>query len=274
MIYARKILELLENRAFESISFFEGSYESVIYDGDNAIVVMDNGEKLTTKLLIAADGKNSSLYNLLEKKKSSYDYKQLAITGTIEHNNHHNFIAIERFLSNGPFAMLPLYGGYHSSIIWADSKKNIEYFFSLSQTQQEQELQYRAGLYFENPKIKETLQSFPLSLNYAKNNVYKNTIFIGDAAHGIHPLAGQGFNLSLRDIKELTQMIEELKFSNMNLGDDAFVKEFYARRKNDVFSLVFATHSLNTIFTNKNPFIKKSRQFALQQANKSSFIKR
>jgi 2-octaprenyl-6-methoxyphenol hydroxylase len=276
MMFADVILKKITQKVLENNHIdvhYESSFRELNIEENQAHFKI-NGDDVSADLLIAADGRSSTVKKLLEQKTKKHDYHQVALTGTIEHDNHHNFIALERFLSNGPFAILPLHGGQHSSIVWADSKKNMEYFLSLSKDDLLKEVKKRAGKYFKNAKFAEDLQSYPLNLIYSKNNVAPRTIIIGDAAHGIHPLTGQGFNLAVRDVKELVRLISDNRFKEEKIGNSDFINEFYKNRKLDIFSIIFLTHNINRVFTSKNPLIKFGRKMALKVADKIPVAKK
>ena len=215
-----------------------------------------------------------SLEKNLNLKTYFHDYGQTAIVGSLKHDNNHNNIAVERFLTSGPYAMLPLSGGKETSIVWTERTKDAENFLKLDKEEIEKEISKLSQGYLENPKVIGKLQYFPLNMVYSSQNIYHRVILLGDSAHGMHPLAGQGFNVAVRDIKSLDKIISYLRFSGQNdVGCEDVVREFYQNRKFDIFSLISATHAINAIFSNNLPILRKARKYGILAADKLPFIK-
>ena len=262
------------NEHGDNIDFYHDFTCSDIKYKQNSVDLTTKELTLSAKLLIAADGRNSKIRNDLALKTHFHDYQQTALAATISHQNHHKNIAVERFLTNGPFAMLPLQNGYKTSIVWTETKNEAAKILALPHSEIENILAEKTKNYLSTPKLEHKLQSFPLNLVYAPQNNFHRTILIGDAAHGMHPLAGQGFNVALRDIK----IIDEILLSDkINLSQDCgraeLIKKFYQERKFDILSLVSSTHGINFIFSNNNIILKKTRKIGLKLADRIPALK-
>lgn len=268
-----KLYQYLVKYAKNLDFYSEFDCTEIKYNQDNVEIIAAQA-KLTAKLLIAVDGRNSKIRNNIPLTTYSHDYKQVAFAATLKHSNHHQNIAVERFLPNGPFAMLPLKTGYETSIVWTETNSEAQKLLALNNAALTEILTRKTQNYLSQPQICGQLQSFPLNLVYTPQNTYHRTILIGDAAHGMHPLAGQGFNLALRDIKTIDEIIAKNQINLISdYGKAEIIREFYQKRKFDIYSLVSATHALNFIFSNNHPILRPGRKIALKLANKLPQIK-
>lgn len=219
------------------------------------------------KLIIAADGKNSFIKNLFSIKSYQCDYKQLASVFNINHTRPHNNTAYECFYPNGPLAILPLKSPNISSIVWTEKLEMKELFEDGNHTLLENILQERFYDFHGEINIISKINYYPLSLKLSKAYYHKQIVFIGDSLHYLHPIAGQGFNLSLRDIYSLYELIE--KYINYGLGYNSLLllEEFYRVRSKDNYSMAFITDGLNRLFSNNNQLIKSVRNTGLEIVN-------
>jgi 2-octaprenyl-6-methoxyphenol hydroxylase len=220
-----------------------------------AEVTLDNGQTLKTKLVVAADGSQSSIRKLLDIQALEYDYKQTAITANVSTERPHQNWAYERFTDTGPIALLPL-SENRSSLVWtvntgheqAILKSDDDEFLNLLQ----QRFGYRLGRF---TKVGQR-NSYPLKLVQADQAIQQRIVLIGNAAHSLHPIAGQGFNLGLRDVAVLADIICQ----QMNdCGDIRGLTDYHHWRINDQDNVIKTTNNLVHLFSNDNFFLGHAR---------------
>lgn len=258
----------------EDIQLFEENEISYITNEPyNVTARLKDGKELKAKLLIAADGRNSFVRDLLNIQTESEDYNQHAIIFDIKHESDHFGIAIENFYPGGPFAILPKKGKHFSSIVWSTSTDMIDLLNQASKEEISMIISDKINPHLGKANVVSSFKSYPLSLTIAKETIKKRAVLIGDSAHSIHPIAGQGFNLGLRDIISLTNLIINQKKLGLDIGSDLMLKTFCKERKWDIKLMANATHGINDIFA--STFIPKKilRKLGMRMINKSSILK-
>ena len=227
-----------------------------------SILTLDSGKNISAKLTIIADGKNSKIAELLGIASYKKDYQQLAFVFNIKHQKSHNHCAYEIFYPSGPFALLPLADLHQSAIVWAES--TVDHNLDLNtQDFLEQLLQERCAETHGNCKIISQIKAFPLSLSYIKEYFKGRTVFIGDCLHYIHPIAGQGYNLSLRDIETITGLLIEYKQLGLDIGSATLLDNFTKQRKPHNLLMINFTDKLTDLFSNSNPLLSSGRKIGL-----------
>jgi 2-octaprenyl-6-methoxyphenol hydroxylase len=227
---------------------------------------LDDGTSHTTALLIAADGRNSVARRIAKIKSTNIDYHQSSIVFTVRHKNPHRGVAYEQFTPGGPIASLPMKGN-QSSIVWSEDKEVVKSLMQLDDEDFAAAASYRLNDCLGKMVIISDRKVFPLSLNYADTIIGDRFAMVGDAAHGLHPIAGQGFNLGLRDIANLTEEISRARRLGLDIGSFETLRSYQATRRLDNFSLVAATDGLNRLFSNKNKFVRSIRSNGLDAVN-------
>ena len=220
--------------------------------------------KLTTRLLVAADGTQSKVRELAGIGVSRSDYQQSAIIANVSTEKPHNNEAFERFTDTGPIALLPL-SDNRCSLVWTHDTQQgssiVEQTMALSDAdfldKLGKEFGYRLGRFTKVGKR----SSFPLALVTAEKNTAKRTVVIGNAAHTMHPVAGQGLNLALRDVAVLADLIA--RYGNDDAGSDALLEAYEAQRAEDLKNTVRYTDSLVRLFSNDNFLLGHARAGAL-----------
>ena len=213
-------------------------------------------------------------------KETKSIYNQEAYVTQILHKKNHNNIALEKFLPGGPLAVLPMKkykNNYRSAIIWSDEKATSRSRLRASKTSPEMisyELERHCYNWLGEIKIQGLANVFSLELIKPKNIVSERLVLMGDAAHSIHPIAGQGFNLSLRGMERFSEMCAKRAALGLDIGSIKFLKEYEKSRKIDIMTLINATHGLNELFRNSTPYIKAFRRLGLSAVNKTPFLKR
>ncbi|WP_253299787.1 2-octaprenyl-6-methoxyphenyl hydroxylase [Wolbachia endosymbiont of Chironomus riparius] len=254
--------------------FSPHSYQIVTCDSGYVEVALDDQKKLTSQLFICAEGKSSKIPELFSMPKIKFNYKQSSIVCNVKHELHHENLAVERFFSDGPFAILPMKGGYLSSIVWTSSCEIAEMLMSLSDEEFIVELKKRFGSYLGEIELLGTRGVYPLSFSFVKR-LYKNRVLlIGDAAHAIHPVAGQGLNLGIRDVESVIRHAANAKVSGIDIGSNYLLQKISRDRLFDNVSMALATDGLNRVFSNRIFCIKVLRNFGLMIVENSSLLKK
>lgn len=226
-------------------------------------ITLECGKTLSAPLLIGADGKFSRIRDWLGIEAKTHNYHQTGIVCTIKHEIDHEGLAQERFLHTGPFAALPMHGGYHSSLVWTESDYVAPQYLHMDDEKFLAEIQYRMGDYLGKLSLASERFSYPLKLVHAKSYAKNRTILIGDAAHAIHPLAGQGFNLGIRDIEKLTGILVNQRRLGLDIGAQDCLKTYQELRNFDALSLIAITDGLNRLFACKNPLVTTARRMGM-----------
>ena len=241
---------------------------------DTKVVLELNGNvQIEAGLLIAADGKNSFIrhkcgINIQEKK-----YNQVGIVADIKHTKPHYGIAIEKFLPNGPFAMLPKKDGYTTSIVWSEKSSLWEQMSEWPEKDIFEMIQLRFGNHFGATTLGSHIKAFPLSMTNSNRYVDNNIAFIGDAAHSLHPIAGQGFNLAIRDIYTLSSLIQNQIDQGLQLNDNAMLQAYNKNRFLDSSIMVSICDELNAIFSNNAPILRELRRIGISAINNMPVLK-
>ncbi len=241
--------------------------QNIARTASHVTVSLDN-QDLNAPLLIAADGRNSSLRELAKINCLTKNYNQKAIVTSFAHERPHNGVAYQYFYAGGPLALLPLTGN-RMSIVWSDGASAIDAAMALPETDFVCELQRRMNQLLGDIVLCGPRQSFPLSLQIAQRYTDHRLALIGDAAHAIHPLAGQGLNLGLRDIAALIELLHAAKGRGLDLGT-APLQDYEAWRINDAKLLSATTDILNQLFSNDIAPLRHARRIGLSMVNNLS----
>ncbi len=230
--------------------------------------IKTNLDKLSIKssLNIAADGKNSFVRNFYKTPFFVKDYKKSALVVTFTHSESHQNTAFEFFYKNGPLAILPMQksdGEFTSSIIWTNTNKYLNEISKLNNRMFVSLLIKQTQFSIGNIKRIINKQVFPLSAHLNSKFYNERTIYIGDSAHSFHPIAGQGWNLGMKDIKNLVRLVSKYKSLGIELGDQFFCKEYHNDNFYNAYRLYQLTDKLDSIFKNQNPIISFCRSFGL-----------
>ncbi len=249
-------------------------YKDVEFNHNNVVTTLDSGQKLSSKLIIAADGRKSNIRRLANIKSTNYDYKQTGIVCTVKHEKEHNGIAVEKFLPAGPFAILPMNNKRHSSLVWTEPSDLAPIYLKMNDKEFIEQIAIRFSGYLGKLELASERFAYPLSLNLAKNYTANRMALIGDAAHGMHPIAGQGLNLGIRDIPVLSKLISNAKSLGQDIGSELVLNEYARTRKFDNVSLLATTDALTRLFSNNILPIKIARRVCLAAVNKVNDVKK
>ena len=233
---------------------------------NNGVTANINGEKYRFDLCIAADGRNSITRDTAGITTQSWPYDQTAFVSVIEHTLPHDNIAFEHFTTSGPIAFLPM-NGNKSSLVWSINNIAADDLDSLTNEEFCEVLQSRFGNYLGDLKITNRLWKYPLSAQYAKSYFATRLALAGDAAHSIHPVAGQGLNLGIRDCETLNQLIKDQINLGLDIGSKVMLEKYQKQRMFDNATMLGITDTLVNAYSNSNPILGFIRSQALGVAN-------
>lgn len=231
-------------------------------NGHQARIVLENGQKYAADLVIGADGRHSLTRDEAGIPLYGWDYDQTAIVCTLSHAKPHNNVAVEHFLPGGPLATLPM-TGQRSSIVWTEKKETADTLMQMSEKNFTSELQDKVQGWLGTVKLTGPRFAYPLSLTHAAKYTAPRFALIGDAAHGIHPVAGQGFNLGMGDIGALLSELTRAASLGLDLGDPSVLRAYEKKRKFANGNMVLLTDMLDRIFSNANPPLAAVRRLGL-----------
>ncbi|WP_376745731.1 ubiquinone biosynthesis hydroxylase [Sinorhizobium psoraleae] len=231
--------------------------------GEHAVVVtLGGGETIETRLLVACDGVRSKLREAAGIKVVEFDYGQSGIVTTVEHERPHEGTAEEHFLPAGPFATLPLKNN-RSSLVWTESTFDAERLVKADDFLFEEELERRFGHRLGHLKVVGGRRAFPLGLTLARDFVAPRFALAGDAAHGIHPISGQGLNLGFKDVAALAETIVDADRLGLDIGSLAVLERYQSWRRFDTFRMGVTTDVLNRLLSNDITPIRIARDVGL-----------
>jgi 2-octaprenyl-6-methoxyphenol hydroxylase len=220
--------------------------------GDHGVVVaLEDGRKLSAPLLVAADGRNSRTREAAGINVARWKYDHQAIVSVLRHERPHDHVAYEIFYPTGPFALLPMNddaGGHRSAIVWSVPNDDAAGWLSLNDEDFAAEAQAAMGGFLGKVEMLAPRSSFPLGFHHAAQITAQRLALDGDAAHAIHPNAGQGLNLGFRDVAALAQVLVEGARLGLDLGDRQLLDRYQRWRSLDALSVAFATDSLTRIY--------------------------
>ena len=274
MVENRFLVDALVAKAKElAIDLRAGAVSGFENAARTADVVLDNGEKITTRLLVGADGGKSRIREHAGIASHGWDYDQSAIVTTVAHERDHNGRAEEHFLPAGPFAILPL-TGRRCSIVWTESTREAERIVTLPDEEFHAELEKRFGLHLGELSIVGPRRAFPLGLFTARRFIGDRLALIGDAAHIIHPIAGQGLNMGLRDVAALAEAIADAARLGLDIGAPDVLERYQRWRRFDTLTMGVATDGLNRLFSNHSDVLRLARDIGLGLVERMPPLKR
>ncbi|HZP21189.1 MAG TPA: ubiquinone biosynthesis hydroxylase [Bauldia sp.] len=239
---------------------------------DRVTVRLDRGT-IDARLLVAADGVRSRLRDLAGIRTVAVDYGQAGIVVTVEHERPHGGRAEEHFLPAGPFAILPLRGN-RASLVWTEARANAERLVAADAPTFQRALERRFGHRLGKVTPVGPARAFPLGLTLARSFVKPRFALVGDAAHGIHPIAGQGLNLGYRDAAALAETIVDADRLGLDIGALSVLERYERWRRFDTVEMGLVTDGLNRLFSNDNPLVRLVRDVGLGIVDRLPGLKR
>jgi len=246
--------------------------EALEVSSEKATVTTANGRNWETRLVVAADGGRSSLRDMAGIKTSKWDYGQSGIVTTVAHERPHNGRAEEHFLPAGPFAILPLKGN-RSSLVWAERTADADALIAGDDMVFELELERRFGHHLGALHLDGPRRAFPLGLTLARDFIKPRLALAGDAAHGIHPIAGQGLNLGFKDVAALAETIVEAARIGLDIGSLPVLERYQVWRRFDTFQMGVTTDILTRLFSNDITPVRMARDFGLSVVDRLPSLK-
>jgi 2-octaprenyl-6-methoxyphenol hydroxylase len=220
--------------------------------GDHGVAVaLEDGRVLAAPLLVAADGRNSATREAAGIRVARWKYDHQAIVSVIRHEEPHDHVAYEIFFPGGPFALLPMNDAgktHRSAIVWSVPEEDAAGWLALNDDEFAAEAEAAMGGFLGKIAMLAPRSSFPLGFHHAAQMIDKRLALVGDAAHAIHPIAGQGLNLGFRDVAALAQVLVEGARLGLDLGDQQLLKRYQRWRSLDALSVAFATDTLTRVY--------------------------
>jgi 2-octaprenyl-6-methoxyphenol hydroxylase len=235
---------------------------SLTVTAGKAVARLADGEEISAALVIAADGRDSPLRSQMGVQVIGWSYPQTGIVATVEHERPHNGVAYEHFLPSGPFAILPMTGN-RSSLVWTEDKTKAPGLLALDKCGFNDELARRFGAHLGATKSAGPRWSYSLSFHLARDFVRPRFALAGDCAHGIHPIAGQGLNLGLKDAAALAEVLLDAGRLGRDIGALDTLKRYERWRRFDSFALAASTDALNRLFSNDIAPLRHLRDLGL-----------
>lgn len=235
-------------------------------------VTLSDGAVIHAALLCACDGGASPIRRMAKIDVVRWSYEQSGLVTTIAHERPHHGRAEEHFLPSGPFAILPLPGD-QSSIVWSERNENVEGLLSLDDEDLLAEIEKRFGLKLGAISMRMRPKAWPLNFQMARHFIAPRIALVGDAAHVIHPIAGQGLNLGLEDIAVLAELITEQATLGLDLGAHDMLETYERARRTPTVAMAVVTDGLNRLFSNDHPALRAMRDFGLGLVDRMPSLK-
>ncbi len=242
-------------------------------DGFCATVTLGDGGALEAPLLIAADGKRSGLRERAGIECIGWSYPQAGIVTTVAHSKPHGGRAVQHFLPAGPFAILPLKGD-RSSIVWTEERERAREILALDETAFLAELSTRFGAKLGEIAVAGPVQSFPLDFQLARSFIADRLALVGDAAHAVHPLAGQGLNIGFRDVAALAETVVDATRLGLDIGTAPVLERYERWRRFDSVFSATAMDGLNRLFSSDSAPLRALRDLGLGIVDRAPALKR
>lgn len=267
-----RLMELAESLDVKIL--FDSEIDSInqLNSSDKISVGIINSGSLEVDLLIGADGSESRTRQLMNLNVKKHNYSQSALITNVECEKHHCNIAFQRFLKHGPIALLPL-GEKRSSIVWSTSPEEAAFASKLSHDKLNSLLSKKSDHVLGELKVISEKAIYPLIYQHSKKYIEKNFVLVGDAAHTIHPLAGQGVNLGIADAVELTGVLEDSIMRGSYIGDTSTLRAYERSRKSSNSLMLNFVHVLNKLFSSRYITIRYMRKMGMKIFNKTKLIK-
>lgn len=246
---------------------------NLYHHSDKIELTLVQDSVLSASLVIAADGSNSCLRGLCQIMTVGWDYKQNAIVATVEGTKSHHFTAFQRFAPDGPLALLPLSDSHKSSIVWTTNPAMAEILCHQSEQEFNEKLTQESNGVMGQMKLIGKRYSYPLRTHHAKQYAIPRCVLVGDAAHSLHPLAGQGVNLGLLDCIELVEILVQAKKSNRDFGALNILQRYERKRRIHNQIMIWAMELFKRGFGSQSLMIQRLRNFGLNWVDKNTGCK-
>ena len=255
------------------ITQVEDRVEAQDVDAGGVTLSLASGRQLRGRLVVGCDGRASGTAERAGIRRTGWDYGQTALVCAIEHERPHHGIAHQFFMANGPLAILPLPGNV-SSIVWSETHENAAAISDLNDADYMEVLRPRFGDFLGAIRLKGRRFTYPLNLTIANAFVADRLVLIGDAAHGMHPIAGQGLNAGLRDVGALVDVLGHAVRRGEDFASVPVLARYQEWRRFDTATLALATDLTNKLFSNDNPLLRAARDIGMGVVNAMPGLRR
>jgi 2-octaprenyl-6-methoxyphenol hydroxylase len=273
MVENRYLIDALVERAqAEGVDLRASAVTEFTARADGVEVRLADASVIEASLLVAADGARSKLRERAGIATHGWDYDQSGIVVTVGHERDHHGRAEEHFLPSGPFAILPL-TGKRSSLVWTEKRGEAARIVALNEDEFHRELEQRFGLHLGEIAALDKPRAFPLGYFVARSFIAERLALVGDAAHVIHPIAGQGLNMGLKDVAALAEVVVDAARLGMDLGQADVLDRYQRWRRFDTMAMGLATNSLNFLFSNKSTLLRTVRDIGLGLVDRTPPLK-
>lgn len=243
-----------------------------IYE-DGVTVSLQSGKALNARLLIGCDGRQSGVAKRAGIKRTGWGYGQTALVCAIDHELPHHGVAHQFFMPPGPLAILPLPGN-RSSIVWTETDETAKAIHALSDEDYIEVLRPRFGNFLGDISLAGGRFTYPLNLTVANEFIAERIALVGDAAHGMHPIAGQGLNAGLRDVAAMIDVLTDARQRGEDIASSLVLERYQQWRRFDTHAMVAATDLTNKLFSNDNPLLRLGRDLGLGMVNRLPGLRR
>ncbi len=278
MIENRQLIDVLTAKARElGVTLTASAVSHLDTKGERAIATLSDGSLYGAHVVAAADGARSSIRDNAGIATHGWSYEQSAIVTTVVHERDHHGRAIEHFLPAGPFATLPLkrnHLGHRSSLVWTETTPEAERIVALPDEEFHGELEQRFKLHLGDIAAPGARQTHPLGYFVARSFIADRIALVGDAAHVIHPIAGQGLNMGLKDVAALAEVIVDAARLGLDPGAATVLERYQRWRRFDTVAMGIATDGLNRLFSNRSDLVRAARDIGLGLVDRVPNIKR
>lgn len=280
MVEARSLRMAINTHMAEldTLSVHAPARATVTRTATAATVQIEGGPRIETRLVIAAEGRRSPLREQAGIRTTHLPYNQTGIVVAIAHELPHNGTALEHFLPGGPFAQLPMAGTEGapnlSAVVWTERTETAQRLMAMNDPAFEREVARRMGPHLGTIRLIGRRWSYPLAALHAQRYIDTRLALVGDAAHGIHPIAGQGLNLGFRDIGCLASLLTEAHTHTTDLGSPDLLSRYQSIRRPDALLMLAATDALDRLFSTNNPILRLARDAGIAAVHRMPRTKR
>jgi 2-octaprenyl-6-methoxyphenol hydroxylase len=266
MVENRRLRQVLREAALEAskaMLLMPARAADIVRDSAGVRVALEDGRAIAAPLLVGAEGRASPTREAANIPMARWSYDHAAVVLTVEHDCHHENAAYEIFYPSGPFAVLPLLPGDRSAIVWSVPAGDAAAVIDLPDRAMAHEIRKRMGGFLGEVRLAGPRWNYPLGFHHAATMTAQRLVLAGDAAHGIHPIAGQGLNLGFRDVAALTQVLVEGARLGLDLGDAQLLSRYERWRSLDTLTVAAATDGLTRLYAIPGRTASAIRRFGM-----------
>lgn len=259
--------------ALDGVTRIEAGVTAQVERPEGIDVTLSDGRRITAGLLVGCDGRGSSVARRAGIRRTGWEYGQNALVAAIAHERPHEGVAQQFFMPEGPLAILPLKGN-RSSIVWTERTERAQALTAMDDADYLDVLRPRFGDHLGAISLTGKRHTYPLALSIADSFAGPRVALVGDAAHAVHPIAGQGLNAGLRDVAALAEVLIQAGRRGEDIGRADVLSRYERWRRFDVTALALATDGFNRLFSNDNPILRLGRDLGLAAVNRLPGLRR